>query len=305
MAQIDCVVDTHPMAREIDTVSTNINGTTAAVVGMKVAVVQAEEAAAEHVCDNVNKGFYTLIHSQISQKIAKLKSEVDSHLMKLNQLKKQLLSVKGRMERDYGMISQRYLKLFNGLNKNLQQRVFELDKPVVEFSLKEVGTITNRKKLMTATVPVAQLETVTISQKIIASNIKFQGMKVITSMTKFLSVMNEQKELAEKILLPIQTEKATTPIMVPVIISESNYDKYGNKRIDIIISGFGLTQKSQDNIKNVINAQIMNFEWQNTEASDEIKSEFSKYLTSTVTSNRVKEMANKLFMANNFQTIKM
>ena len=106
MAQIDCVVDTHPMAREIDTVSTNINGTTAAVVGMKVAVVQAEEAAAEHVCDNVNKGFYTLIHSQISQKIANLKSEVDSHLMKLNQLKKQLPSVKGRKDRDYGMIQQ-------------------------------------------------------------------------------------------------------------------------------------------------------------------------------------------------------
>ena len=94
MAYIDCVVDTQPMANEINTVSTHINGTTAAVVGMRAAVIQAEEAAAEHVCDNVNKGFYTLIHSQISQKIAKLQSEVDSHIMKLNQLRKQLLSIK-------------------------------------------------------------------------------------------------------------------------------------------------------------------------------------------------------------------
>ena len=49
--------------------------------------------------------------------------------MQLNQQRKQLLAIKSRMERDYNMISARYLKLFNGLNQNLRQRVFELDKP--------------------------------------------------------------------------------------------------------------------------------------------------------------------------------
>ena len=88
MAYIDCVVDTQPMAREIDSVSNHIKGTTAAVVGMQAAVIRAEEEASNHVCENVNRGFYTLIHSQISQKIAKLKSEVDSHLMQLNQQRK-------------------------------------------------------------------------------------------------------------------------------------------------------------------------------------------------------------------------
>ncbi len=305
MAHIDCVVDTHPMAREIDSVSTHIQGTTAAVVGMKVAVVKAEEAAAEQVCNNVNRGFYTLIHSQISQKIAKLKSEVDSHLMKLNQLKKQLLSVKGRMERDYGMISQRYLKLFNGLNKNLQQRVFELDRPVVDFSMKEVGTITNRKKIMTATVPVAQLESVSISQKIIASNIKFQGMKVITSMTRFLENVYEQKRLADKTLLKVHTDESESPVMVPVIISESSYDRHGNKRIDITVPDSGLSQKSREAIKSTVNAHVLDFEWQEVAASDEIKSEFSKCLSASASPQRVKEMAGRLFTANNFQTLKM
>jgi len=115
MASIDCVLDTNPMAAEIGTVSNHVKVTTTAVVAMQTAVVIAEAKAADHVCDNVNKGFYTLIRSQISQKIAKLQSEVDSHLMQLNQQRKQLLSIKGRMERDYNMISNRYLKLFNGL----------------------------------------------------------------------------------------------------------------------------------------------------------------------------------------------
>lgn len=305
MAYIDCVIDTQPMAQEINTVSTHIKGTTAAVVGMRAAVIQAEEQAAEHVCDNVNKGFYTLIHSQISQKIAKLQSEVDSHIMKLNQLRKQLLAIKNRMERDYGMISQRYIKLFNGLNKNLEQRVFELDKPTIEFSVKEVNTISNRSKLLTATVPVSQVESLSISQKIIASNMKYRGMKVIDSMTKFLSDMNEQKELTDQVLLPIHVDKHDAPILVPIIISESNYDKYGNKRTDIIVPQSGLIQKSQEEIKNTVNIETEKYEWEEKIVNDEIKSEFSKYLSASSCSQRVKDMINNLFMANNFQTIKM
>jgi hypothetical protein len=84
-------VDTKPMAEEIKSVSRHVNGTTGAVVAMQTAVVIAEERAAEHVCNNVNKGFYSLIRSQISQKMAKLQSDVDSHLMQLVQQKNALL----------------------------------------------------------------------------------------------------------------------------------------------------------------------------------------------------------------------
>ena len=88
MAHMSFTVDTQPMAREIESVSQKVKGTTAAIVGMRAAVIAAEAEAADHVCNNVNLGFYTLIHSQISQKIARLQSDVDSHLMKLNQCRK-------------------------------------------------------------------------------------------------------------------------------------------------------------------------------------------------------------------------
>ena len=179
MATFNYTVDTHPMAQEMGSVSNHVKATTTAVVAMQTAVVLAEAKAAEHVSDNVNKGFYTLIRSQISQKIARLQSVVDSHLMQLNQQKKQLLAIKGRMERDYNMISGRYLKLFNGLNSNLKQRVFELDKPITDFAIREVEKVSNRTKHLTATVPVSQLESLAISQKIIASNLKFRGLNVI------------------------------------------------------------------------------------------------------------------------------
>jgi hypothetical protein len=305
MATFNYTIDTLPMANEISSVSGHIKGTTTAVVAMQTAVVLAEKKAADHVCDNVNRGFYTLIRSQISQKIAKLQSEVDSHLMQLNQHKKQLWAIKSRMERDYNMISSRYLKLFNGLNQNLKQRVLELDRPTFDFADKEAGRVSNRIKYLTSTVPVSQLESLALSQKIIASNVKYRSMKVIGSMTSFLSDMNRQKHLTEKILLQSNAKIDNATLSVPVVISECNFDKFDNKNVDITVSRAQLNQQTQIAVKNAVNQNVENLQWQNErEINKEIKSEFSKFLSNSSSSQRVKDVANKLFAANNFQTVK-
>jgi hypothetical protein len=306
MATFNYTVDTNPMAQEIGTVSNHIKGTTTAVVAMQAAVIMAEEKAADHVCTNVNKGFFTLIRSQISQKLATLQSEVDAHLMQLKQQRRQLLAIKGRMERDYNMISSRYLKLFNRLNANMRQRIFELDKPTIDFAVREVEKVSNRTKYLTATVPVTQFESLAISQKIMASNVKFRGLKVIGSMTNFLSDMNEQKKLAEKILLQSsKTNNVNVTLSIPVIISECNFDKFDNKNIDVTVSKVQLSGQTQAVVKSMINQNIDGFQWRSEkEISQEVKSEFGKILSDFSTSQRVKDMANKLFLANNHQTIK-
>jgi hypothetical protein len=291
------------MAAEINSVSSHVAGTKKAVDEMKTAIVLAEEEAAELVCDNVNKGFYNLMRSQISQKIAKLQSEVDSHLMKLHQLKKSLLAIKSRMERDYNMTSNRYLKLFNGLNANLKQRVFELDRPVINFAIKDVEQIANRSKYLTATVPVTQLESLSTSQKIVASNVKFRGFNVINSMRGFLEDMTEQKKLTERILLETYEAK-NTAIYIPVILSETNLDKYDNRSFEVTVSNVELSNATKSAIKNTVFTGAENIGWQATgEINREVKSEFSKLISASSSSQRVKDMANKLFLASNYQTI--
>lgn len=305
MASIDCVVDTHPMAREIDSVTNHIQGTTAAVVGMKVAVVKAEEEASQYVCENVNRGFYTLIQSQISQKIAKLQSEVDSHLMQLNQQRKQLLAIKGRMERDYNMISNRYLKLFTGLNQNLQQRVYELDKPVMEFAVKEVDKVSNRTKFLTAVVPVTQIESVGMSQQILASNLKFRGAGVIKAMSRFLSDMSAQNELTKHVLLPASVGGESQTLSVPVLIYETQYDNSNNRRTDVVVTDQGLSRSSGQTIQNAISERAATFEWESGKGIDnEVRSEFDRFLSNSNASARVKDMAARLFLSNNYQTLK-
>lgn len=303
MAHFDCLVDTKPMARELESVSRKVNGTTAAVVAMRAAVVKAEADAAEHVCQNVNRGFYALIHSQISQKIARLQSDVDSHLMKLNQHRKQLIGIKNRMERDYGMLKARYSKLFGGINKNLQMRVFELDKPTISLAVKDSSAMSNRTKQLTATIPVAQLEMLSLSQRILASNMKYRCTQVVDSINSFLSQLQEQDQLSERILLAETASADVTPIMVPIVISESNYDAYNHFSKTVVLNDDSLTPRGRESIrKSAYEAEV---EWVDNEGiSDELKSEFHRCMTKSSASDRVKAMAQKLFLANNFQTLK-
>jgi hypothetical protein len=303
MATFNYTVDTKPMAEELRSVSRHVNATTGAVVAMQAAVIIAEEKAANHVCSNVNKGFYSLIRSQISQKMAKLQSEVDSHLMQLVQQKNALLSIKFRMQKDYNMIASRYIKLFNGLNSNLKQRVFELDKPTIDFAVKEVDKVSNRTKYLTATIPITQLESLSASQKIVASNIKFRGYNVIKSMRNFLFEMNTQKKLTDQILINDSRYNETAKVYIPIVICECNRDKL-DLAIEITVTTIELDNISKAAIKNKAFEDLNLIKWlPKSTPNTEIKSEFSKLVLSSTKSQRVKDMATKLFQSNNYQTI--
>jgi hypothetical protein len=291
------------MAHEIDKVSHHVTATTTAVVAMKTAVIAAEKEASDHVCEKVNQGFYTMIRSQISQKMAKLQSDVDSLLMQLAQQQKQLLGIRTRMERDYNMLLARYSKLFTGLNQNLKQRVAELDRPTMNFALGEVEHITNRSKLLTATVPVGQLESVMQSQQILASNAKYQGMKVINTMRDFLSDFNDQRRLTSTILL--SGEARESHLAVPVVMMETCIDRNGTTVENIVMNDTGLSASMQRSIQNTITSTEDNLPWVDTTDKDrETINEYGKMVASANLPDRVKEMMNNLFRTTSYQTLK-
>ncbi|MDE5688329.1 MAG: hypothetical protein K2I18_06875 [Paramuribaculum sp.] len=304
MAYIDCVVDTNPMAHSINTVTHNINGTTAAVVGMKAAVIKAEQDAAEHVCSNVNRGFYTLIRSQISQKMAKLRSEVDSHLMQLNQQRKQLVAIRNRMERDYNLTSARYLKTFTTINRNLKQRVYELDRPVMDFATKDMEQVTNRTSQLTAIVPLSQEESVKQSQHIIASNIKYRGMQVVRSASRFLEGSRELNDMTAKVLLTENISEASRHILYPAMVCESRIDASDNRSTAVYVTDHGISQQAQGTIRTALSAAAVNAQWTPAPVSRALAGEFGRLVDSSGMSQRAKDMAMKMFNAAQMSTLK-
>lgn len=220
MASFSFTVDTEPMARSIEGVTRHVDGVTTAVVAMQTAVVATEKEAADNICRNVNKGFYTLIRSQISQKIARLSSQANSKLMEMGQQNASLASIKNQMERDYMMIGSRYTKLFNSLNKSLKTRIFELDKPTTNFVANEIEPAANRLRLFLGKVPVLQAECVNTSQVLTASNTKSNALRAINAIKDFISQSKEQKKLIN-LILKNEPHSAAANYKVPFMVVEA------------------------------------------------------------------------------------
>lgn len=244
------------------------------------------------------------MRSQISQKLASLQSEVDSHLMQLVQQKNALLGIKNRMQRDYNMIARRYIKLFNGLNSNLKSRVFELDKPTIDFACKEIDKVSNRIKYLTATIPISQLESITVSQKIIASNVKHKGLNAINSMKSFIHEMIVQKNLTDQILINDKGMISLGRTYIPIVVYECNRDKTEHLNTDVVVSDVELSQFAKSAIKNAAFKDFAQLKWSgNQTRSSELHNEFRKMISASTKSTRIKDLAFKMFQANNFLSI--
>ncbi len=295
MSTFNYHIDTQPLAEEMGNVSKNVNLTTGAVVAMQAAVIAAEERASDIVCDNVNKGFYSLIRSQISQKLAKYKSDYESKRMLLSHQKRALVSVKSIMERDYNMISKRYTKLFNSLNSNLQTRIFEVDKPMIDFSYRDIGRMTNRSKYLTAVVPMTQLESIASSQKIVSSNIKQRGLNAINSIKAFILEMHKQESLTNRILVDDNIGR-NSEAYLPVALCEFQNDPSGNRVTDFFSPGESLNPEAIASISNTLHTELHNtLVNQDIHNLQEVKNEFMKLISDSKRSARVKDVAMELF----------
>lgn len=242
MADFSFTVDTSPMASEIRSVTKNVGAVSGAVVAMSAAVVAAEKEGAERICENVNRGFYTMMQSQITQKIAQLTSTVESKLMELGQYAAALQAIQTRMQGDYNMISARYSKLFNSLNIALETRVAELDMPAFKLVQRDMRLIDNRMRMNYAQFATNQVESVLSSQMLLSSKVKVDADNAIGAMKKYVKETHEEQRKTNVSMEDKYIDESQT-IYIPVSIVESanpvgsnsvNYyvARSGNEEID-------------------------------------------------------------------------
>jgi len=307
MADFRFTVDTEPMADSIDRVAYHVDGVTTAVVAMQTAVVIAEQRAAESVCQNLDKGFYTLIRSQISQKIAKLRSDVDSKLMEMAQQTVTLKAIKSRMERDYMMIANRYMKLFGSLNNNLRIRIFELDKDTAKFVTQDIESITNRLGRFLGSVSTNQSESVGSSQVIASSKTKGLGYKVVEAMHLFISDIKQQKYRVSRILAPEKGGK-NFDCYIPVMIAEYAGKGASQNQVKFSLPKAGdavLNSILDKSINNAIMSSIDKLSWveADREEKDKVNAELNQLIAKADCSERVKKQINQLHSANSWQKL--
>lgn len=302
----DVVVDTSEMADRISEVDSSIGRATVAVNAMQAAVILAEKEASDRVCRSLNSGFYALIRTQLEQKRVAFDSEANSDLLKLRQLSHRLLGIKDRMERDYHLLSSRYIKLFKGIDSELKLRILNLDSPVFQLAEKNMGLLGRRKTIMAATVPVMQREALASGQEMIASSLKAAGQHTISVTRNFLDVANQQRKLThEKLsnesLFPVRNNEIA---MTPAIVSEFVVNSNGTTDFSVAVNDEILRGKVREEFVTMVRDHGGNLPWVSSRrVSVSMINAFDHLLDKTTASDRVKSMARKLFLANPYRTL--
>lgn len=294
---IDCLVDTIPMAEKIQRVGQNVEHTTMAVVAMKTAVVEAEKSGAQHICQNVNRGFFTLMQSQLSAKLAQKKSRTEALMAQLAMQKRRLLEIKNSMENDYQRICTRYGRIISSINKQLEQRIIDLDKPVYKFCTNDIATCTNRKLTVSGIAPIVQKEDVQTAQRINSSVLRRDGEYAINHLKDFLvEFAKSDHEVRCHTIESLPAQDST--FYLPFVMMSVTVDSDGTQSL-YITPPESLSIKNAQRSVREISSQINTFGWVPEESvSSETKTEFLRILAESEQPDRVKKMIKRLYDQN-------
>ena len=236
MSSFSFEVDTSPMASTLDRVSSHVDAVTGALTVMQTAVIHQEKLAAEQVCTNIDQGFYFLIRSQISQKLAKLRSDVDARLMALRQLSVALAGVRRQMEGDYQMIASRYSKLFDALDRSLRSRVFELDQVPADLASRQMPRILKRLRDSGAQYLISGTESLPTGQSAVSLKIKGNTNKVINSIKRSLLDTVQLKQELQSVVLDRHVD-ARRAYYIPVLVMEADAQRPPGTILNIMSAG--------------------------------------------------------------------
>ena len=292
-------VDTSPMASSVNSVSNSVNRVTGSVVAMHAAVIAAEKAAAQKICDNVDKGFYIMLASQLSQKMAACSSSITSLLAKMQKFRADIISSKGTMEGDYHRISARYAKLFKSLDRALEQRIKELDAPSVKVAEYQKRTMRQLRNDSAATL-VCDTDSQILANNIMLAHLKIRASRTIEALSSDVN-NNMDRDRTVANMLETGVMEQMTPEYVPVIISETESlvspDSYVSK-VSATASG-GVTG---DVVQNVLSS--LELDWvDDSSEKDLIRSSFVERCEKDIRDERVRKEVLRLFGDLRFQSL--
>jgi hypothetical protein len=298
---VNIKVDTDPFDNSVAGCKNTVNLLTGAVVATETAQVLSIDKNAKKVGQTIVDGFFKTIRSEISQQITELASRVDATLIHLLELKKRCEEKRQQMETDYNRIASRYLKIFDDLNSELENRIFELDRPDFVFKKESDNqAIRISGNDLVSTVAVFGAEGGVLQAKISASIAKKRALDTIGKANVFLV---KQKKLNMTINQSMLNENIAATHYSPICLIET-CDKNGQTGKSVYMQDF-LSQTNQ----NEIIEDFKNLQW-SVETNDN-NAQIQRYFNAEVSNHfatadphasRVKDNIVKMC---NFNSIKV
>jgi hypothetical protein len=267
-------VDTDPFDRSVSGCNTSVNTLTGAVIATEAAQIASIDKNAKKVAGTIIEGFFKNIRFEISGQITELTQKIDSYLMHLRESAKQLSKRKVQMESDYNHTASRYGKIFDNLNKELANRIFELDKPAFSFKRNcDIHAQRATNNDLVNVVAIAGAEGSDLQARISASITKKRALNAINQANIFLL---KQKRLQRTINRSMLNETTVGLRFSPVCFLETNNnngqigkmvyqpDYLPQIQANSIINGFqtrqwdAIPKDSQEKIRRYFNTELSN-----------------------------------------------
>lgn len=293
-------VATEPFDHSVNQCNTHVGVLTGAVVATQTAQVASIRQNARKVGRTIIDGFFKTVRSEISQQISELTNRINATLLHLNELGKRCVDKQRQMESDYNRISARYLKIFDELNSELHNRIYELDRPAFTFrsqSDRSAARVIEGHEVSTTLV--AGTEESSLQAMIAASRSKRQARDTIRGIDRFLM---RQKRLDQLLHHCILNENRASAIYVPVCWVETCAERGVITRR--LYQPEGVPEIPQAELEESLAAQP----WggMSDERAEQVRRFFNRevsehYAATDPHSNRVKECITRMF---NLSTIK-
>ena len=227
--EVSVEVLTDPLEKSVDHCNSQVNTLTKAIVATEAAQIASINANAKKVSGTIVEGFFKTIRSEISQQIAALSAQVDTTLVHLRQLGKRCVEKQQQMQRDYAGIAARYLKIFDDLNGELANRIYELNKTA--FVFKDQCDYQQQRSCqndMVSTVAIFGAESSDLQNRISVSVVK---KKAVDALEKANTYLIAQKQLNDTIDLSMLCEEAARTYYAPICFIETQQQQQINKQL--------------------------------------------------------------------------
>jgi len=296
------------MADSVNSASRHLNGVTGAVTAMQAAVIATEMQASKAICDNVDKGFFTLIKSQMSQKAVAAFTEMESRQISLLQLAKALDGVKRQMENDFHMITKRYAKLFGSLNKALETMVKELDRPAMQLAEIRKRIVFDKLKDDSSVMFNISAEAIPIAQTALSGKLKRKTRDAICTLSGSVEENLSYSDKVDSILVKNENNfpGATDRRFIPVIVSVADSLLNAGDRIENVYTAKTDVWQNTAPIVSEVGRSQNDFDWTpaHGDEKERVRKEFIAICEKEPTDERLAKEIMRLFDGSTWEECK-
>lgn len=289
----DVTVDTDPFDDSIVDMKDQVNILTGSIAATEAAQVASIRENSRKIGQTIVTGFFKTVQSDISQQVAALKIKTDALLVQLHELVKRLTDKKREMGVDYQRISSRYGKIFEELNKELENRIYSVDAPVFKFA-ETTSTIGGEVNKHVGIPVVHAAENVRLHSKITAAHAKNEAVKTIGKAQQFLNTQYRVDRLLSHCL---QNDGSQAVISAPYCVMEVT-DSRGHKTNEVYCAPM-LKEIPKDRLAEPVLENDPHTEelLSDPRLKEYFNAELAEYLSksSSEHAKRVAQLTNKLF----------